>query len=79
VEQTTTDAEETTRKLAEVFGTVLLGDIIEALVVAYWQKMFQTENDGSQLRYVVYTEAQNVVETLLTRWEGIAKCLRELY
>ncbi|KAK9360998.1 hypothetical protein V1504DRAFT_125119 [Lipomyces starkeyi] len=79
VEQTTTDAEETTRKLAEVFGTVLLGDIIEALVVAYWQKMFQTENDGSQLRYVVYTEAQNVVETMLTRWEGIAKCLRELY
>ncbi|KAK9375050.1 uncharacterized protein V1513DRAFT_443572 [Lipomyces chichibuensis] len=79
VEQTTTDADDTRRKLAEVFATLLLGDIIEALVVAYWQKMFQTENDGSQLRYVVYTEAQNVIETLLNRWEEIANCLRELY
>ncbi|KAK9352611.1 hypothetical protein V1505DRAFT_378655 [Lipomyces doorenjongii] len=79
VEQTTTDSANTRRKLAEVFATVLLGDIIEALVVAYWQTMFQLENDGSQLRYVVYTEAQNVVETLLDRWEGIARCLRELY
>ncbi|KAJ8101094.1 hypothetical protein POJ06DRAFT_250434 [Lipomyces tetrasporus] len=78
-QSTTADVVDTRHKLGEVFGTVLLGDIIEDLVIAYWQKMSHMENGGSRLRDVVYIEAQNTIETLLDKWVEIAKCLRELY